>query len=348
MTDITNFDPNAAGNPQLNIFGLPFTEEESRLIIQPVPWEATVNINSGTARSMEHISKASLLIDLHHSEDPDAWKQGIFMSKVNKKVLIKSDYLKKESELLVGYTCCGECVDDNDFMCKNLRDVNDGGKYVNDWVYDHTIDYIKGGKLVGLLGGDHSIAQGFVRALSEEHEQFGILQIDAHCDLRKSYQGFIYSHATVMYNILNETPNVQKLVQVGVRNYCSEEARYITENPERIAVFEDARIKERFYEGESWKSIVDEIINVLPVKVYISFDIDGLEPNLCPNTATPVPGGLRYEQVVYLFKRVVKSGRKIIGFDLSEVSSGDGTIDATTGAYLLWELCNWSLIAAKN
>ena len=82
-----------------------------------------------------------------------------------------------------------------------------------------TIIFLKDGKLVGLLGGDHSTPLGFIRALSERYDRFGILQIDAHADLRKAYEGFTYSHASIMYNAL-KIPAVHRLVQVGIRDFC--------------------------------------------------------------------------------------------------------------------------------
>ncbi|HEY6975106.1 MAG TPA: arginase family protein, partial [Chitinophagaceae bacterium] len=99
-------------------------------------------------------------------------------------------------------------------------------------------------------------------------------------------------------------------------------------------------IKEREFEGQTWSHITDSIINHLPRQVYISFDIDGLDPKLCPHTGTPVPGGFEMHQLIYLFKKLVESGRKLIGFDLVEVGVGDGSMDSNTGARLLWKLCN--------
>ena len=90
MTDLSQFDPNTVGNPNNNIFGLPFPEQDSRLIIQPVPWEVTVSYNAGTARAPEHIFNASLQVDLFDPEIKDAWKQGYFMRPVDKKILMKS------------------------------------------------------------------------------------------------------------------------------------------------------------------------------------------------------------------------------------------------------------------
>ncbi len=89
-------------------------------------------------------------------------------------------------------------------------------------------------KLVGLLGGDHSTPLGFIKAIAEKHADFGILQIDAHCDLRSGYEGFTYSHASIMYNALNEIPQVTKLVQVGIRDYSQGEWEYIQNNKDRF------------------------------------------------------------------------------------------------------------------
>ena len=102
-------------------------------------------------------------------------------------------------------------------------------------------------------------------------------------------------------------------------------------------------LKERQYEGETWKAICGSILEALPQKVYISFDIDGLDPKLCPNTGTPVPGGFEVDQVFYLFKLLKASGREIIGFDLNEVSVGEfsGGIDSIVGARVLYKLCSF-------
>ena len=143
-----------------------------------------------------------------------------------------------------------------------------------------------------------------------------------------------------MYNALNEIPQLTKLVQVGVRDYGEDEFQFVQDNQPRISTYFDKEIKERQYEGETWKSIVEDIVKQLPQQVFISYDIDGLDPKLCPNTGTPVAGGFEAEQVNYLFKKVVESGRKLIGFDLNEVGVGDGGIDANIAARILFRLCN--------
>ena len=346
MTDLSNFDPNSVGNPDNNVFGLPFTEEEARLIILPIPWEVTVSYNAGTARAPEHIFNSSLQVDLYDADVPDGWKQGFFMRPFDKKVLMKSDYLRKEAELYINYISHAEIVADNKFMCKSLKEINEGSTFLNNWVFERAKELLDQGKLVALLGGDHSTPLGFFKAIAEKHGDFGILQIDAHCDLRKCYEGFTYSHASIMYNALEEIPQLQKIVQVGIRDYCSEEVDYMNANKNRIVTYFDKDIKERQYEGESWKQIVDEMIGHLPDKVYISFDIDGLDPKLCPHTGTPVQGGFETEQVFYIFKKVMASGRKFIAFDLNEVGVSHDEWDENVGARCLFKMCN--LLVAAN
>jgi agmatinase len=136
------------------------------------------------------------------------------------------------------------------------------------------------------------------------------------------------------------------LVQVGVRDYCEEEFEYISNSNFRIVTYFDKDIKERQYEGQQWKQLVDEIVNHLPEKVFVSFDIDGLDPKLCPHTGTPVQGGFETEQIFYLFKKVLQSGRKLIGFDLNEVGVSHDEWDENVGARCLFKLCN--LLTASN
>ncbi len=338
--DLSNFDPSRAGNPNNNIFGLPFSEEEARVVLLPVPWEVTVSFGAGTSRAADHIFKASLQVDLFDPDVKEGWKSGFFMKPIDRKILLKSDYLRKEAELYIDYISKGDEVSANKFMCKSLREINQGSVFLNEWVYEQTKALLEQDKLVGLIGGDHSTPLGYFKAIAEKYGDFGILHIDAHCDLRESYEGFTYSHASIMYNALKEIPQLKKLVQVGVRDYSEDEASFIAENKERVVTFFDKNIKERQYEGETWKTIVNEIVEKLPKQVYISFDVDGLDPKLCPGTGTPVPGGFEAEQIIYLFKKVIESGRKLVGFDLNEVGVGEAGLDANVAARLLFKICN--------
>lgn len=346
MTDLSKFDPNSVGNPNNNIFGLPFTEEDAAVVLVPVPWEVTVSYIAGTARAAEHICKASLQVDLIDTDVKDGWKEGFYMRDIDKKVLMKSDYLRKEAELFINYISQGEEVIDSKFMCKILKEVNEGSEFLNNWVYEQTKELLDNGKLVGVVGGDHSTPFGFFKAIAEKYGDFGILQIDAHCDLRKAYENFKYSHASIMYNALEEIPELIKLVQLGIRDYSPGEYDYIKNSNERVVTYFDQYIKEQIFEGASWKQIVDDIVSKLPQKVYISFDIDGLDPKLCPHTGTPVQGGFEAEQIFYLFKKVAESGRQFIGFDLNEVGISPNEWDENVGARVLFKLCNL-MVAAK-
>ena len=346
MANLSDFDPNHVSNPNNNIFGLPTIEDDARVIIIPIPWEVSVSYGAGTSRAPEAILKASLQVDLFDPESPEGWKQGFYMRPIDRKLLMKSDYLRKEAELYIDYISKGNEVSDNQFMRKTMKDVNEGGDFLNKWVYEQTKVLLDKDKLVGLLGGDHSVPLGFFKAIAEKHGDFGILQIDAHCDLREAYEGFNYSHASIMYNALNEVPQISRLVQVGVRDYGGDEWEYIRNSNYRVITYFDKEIKARQFEGETWKHIVEEIISKLPQIVYISFDIDGLDRKLCPHTGTPVPGGFEAEEVYYLFRKVMESGRKIIGFDLCEVGISESDWNSNVGARVLFKLCN--LLLASN
>lgn len=346
MVNLKDYDPNGVGNPNNNIFGLPTTEETAALVLLPVPWEVTVSYKAGTSRAPEHICRASMQVDLIDADVKDGWHQGFYMKDVDKKILMKSDYLRKEAELYINYISQGEEVSCNKFMSRTIKEVNNGSEFLNNWVYEQTIQLLNKGKMVGLVGGDHSTPLGFYKAIGEKFGNFGILQIDAHCDLREAYENFKYSHASIMYNALNEVPALEKLVQVGIRDYSATEKEFIDASQNRVVTYFDKQIKERLFEGDTWKTVVDEIVNHLPQQVFISFDIDGLDPKLCPNTGTPVQGGFETEQVFYLFKKLLQSGRKLLGFDLNEVGTSTNEWDENVGARVLYKLCN--LMVAGN
>lgn len=348
MADLSNFDPNSVGQADNNIFGLPFTEEDAELVLLPVPWEVTTSYRGGTSMGPQLIYSASMQIDLYDPDAPDAWKRGIYMQPINDDIHSRSELQKAYAQNVIRHLEGGGSLKDDE-ITDDVESVNTACMEMVEWIKDEATALLNSGKKVGLVGGDHSTPLGFMKALGEVHESYGILQVDAHADLRESYEGFTYSHASIMYNALQEIPQVSKLVQVGIRDYCDEELLVIRQNPERIATWFDQDIKGRMYEGDTWKNICDAIIDELPQKVYISFDIDGLDPKLCPGTGTPVPGGFEFEQVNYLFRRLVKSGRQIIGFDLNEVSTGGEEIEdmnSITGARALYKLCNFILASS--
>ncbi|GIV36035.1 MAG: agmatinase [Cyclobacteriaceae bacterium] len=335
---IRNFNPNAPGALR-SLFGLPFDEANARVVVVPVPWEVTVSYHSGTALAPEAILEASAQVDLYDRHIPDAWKIGIHMLPVPEQWKKRSDELRKLAAQHINNVASG-----NEVNKAALDEINQACGEMVQYVGKTTAGFLKQGKAVALLGGDHSTPLGFIQALTEQYTRFGILQIDAHADLRKAYEDFTYSHASIMYNAL-KLPAVSRLVQVGIRDICEEEMQVIDRSMGRIKTFFDEDLKEQLYTGKTWQSICQAIVKELPELVYLSFDIDGLDPRLCPNTGTPVAGGLEYHQAVFLIREVVKSGRKIIGLDLNEVAPGTTDWDANVGARLLYQLCNWMAVS---
>ena len=228
MSAISNFDPNSVGLKSNNIFGLPFGENEAELVLLPVPWEVTVSYRPGTAHGPEKIFDAAMQVDLYDPDVVDGWKKGFYMLPIDKNIRTKSDYLRQCAELIISDIIDGGVIAENEQLSGKMQEINDGGKMLLDWVYEMTLSMMKEGKKVGLIGGDHSTPLGYIKALGELHSDFAVLQIDAHADLREAYEGFTYSHASIMYNVLKQVPQVKKLVQVGIRDYCDEEHQQTT------------------------------------------------------------------------------------------------------------------------
>ncbi len=334
---IDSFNASGVGVANNQLFGLPFNYEDSEIILFSAPWEVTVSYRAGTARGPESILKASTQVDLYDADYPNGWHNGIFTNKISSSLKKKSVDLRKIASTHIKAIEKGKLADET-----ILSEINKECEKLKKHIYTEASKILSDNKIPGLIGGDHSTPLGLMEALGEKHGGFGILQIDAHADLRDAYEGFTYSHASIMFNAL-KIENVKKLVQVGVRDICDEEMDVINNSERRIVTYFNHELRNALYNGINWSIICRQIIEELPKNVYISFDIDGLDQKLCPNTGTPVPGGLEYEQVVYLLNEIITSGRKIIGFDLVEVSPGDDDWDAIVGARLLYKLCNLTI-----
>lgn len=336
---IATFDPNSPAAADAGLYGLPFTTAEADIVVVPVPWEVTTSYGGGTAKGPQAILEASRQVDLFHPEFPTLWKDGIAMDGIPDALLVQSAALKKDAATVIDVLIEGGSAQARAKAKKALQLVNEECAVMNDWVEQRTGHWMDEGKLVGLLGGDHSTPLGMYRALAQRHESFGILHIDAHMDLREAYEGFEFSHASIMFNAL-DIDQVHNIVMVGIRDFCEAEARVFKDAEGRVRFHRSAELRRERFEGRHWKEQVDAILEQLPEKVHISFDIDGLDPTLCPNTGTPVPGGLQFEEATYLLSRLAASGKRIIGFDLVEVTPGaDNEWDANVGARLLWHLC---------
>lgn len=332
---VRNFDPNGIGHPNGNLFGLPFTPEESGVVIIPVPWDVTASSRFGTAYAPRMILKASYQVDFFDPAIPDAWKMGIGMLPISYEWQKRNGALRRKAKKITQHLERGGEAKDPRIHAL-LDEINTNSTALLLWVRETATKWLKAGKIVGVLGGDHSVPLGLMNTLGREYS-YGVLHIGAHLDLRLSYEGFLHSHASIMRNA-SSISAIERFVHVAVRDFCEEEYEVVKNSNDRHIAFTDRDIKWRTFQGEPWQKISQEIIEKLPENVYVSFDIDGLDPSLCPATGTPVPGGIDIEQVFYLLSRVVGSKRKIIGFDLSEVGVGTGTLDANVGMRVLYRL----------
>lgn len=334
------FDPNAASLPDSGVFGLPFTPDEAKVVLVPVPFEATTSYGGGTADGPHAILEASKQVDLFDLDTGRPYEPGISMLEIPTDVRAWNDEGKELAAPIVE----SGGVDTDE---KSLARVNELSVKMNDWVYARTKEWLAKDKIVGVVGGDHSVPFGSIKAYAEKYPNLGVLHLDAHADLRDAYEGFEWSHASIMFNVLKHVPNVKKLVQVGIRDFGEAEFNIIRESNGRVHTFFDARLAKARNDGTPWREIVDGIVAELPQHIYLSWDIDGLEPTLCPNTGTPVPGGLTFVQAVALLEGIVRAKKTIVGFDLNEVSPGaDGSEwDGNVGARLLYKMIGWTLVS---
>lgn len=340
LDKIASFNPNGVGDTTGKLFGLPFTVEEADVVVLPVPWDVTVSYGAGTAEGPRAVLEASPQLDLLDEDLGSIWQHGIAMLPISDSLRTKSQHLREMALPIIQMQEAGEDPVENPSTARLLTELNVACAEMVDWVDHAASSILDQGKKVALLGGDHSTPLGLMRALAKRHGNFGILQIDAHMDLRRAYEGFTYSHASIMYNALAEVAEVQRIVQVGVRDMCEEEVERANGSDGRVRFFSDRNLKKQAYAGRSWDETCKEIVSYLPGKVYFSFDIDGLEPGLCPNTGTPVAGGLGFEQAMHLLDHVRRSGREIIGIDLVEVNPGpdDSQWDGNVGARVLYRM----------
>jgi agmatinase len=317
------FDPDAAAAEGSGIYGLPFTPDQARVVIVPVPFEATTSYGGGTSSGPRAVFEASKQVDLFDRETGRPYEAGIAMLDVPRKIVQWNAKAKKS---------------------RSKKRVNEYGDAVNDWVYEKTRALLDDGKMPVTLGGDHSVPFGAIRAYAETYPGLGILHLDAHADLRDAYEGFTWSHASIFHNVMTKIDGVAKLVQVGVRDLGAAEARMIEESNGRIVTFFDPDLAAEKEQGRAWAAIAHEIVAHLPDTVYLSWDIDGLDPTLCPSTGTPVPGGLSWNEAIGLLRAIVRAGKRIVGLDLCEVAPGDTEWDANVGARLLYKMIGFALL----
>jgi agmatinase len=324
--------------------GVSIDPADAKLVLLPVHWEATTSYGGGTSDGPDVIIPASHQLDMEDAAFGKAFRAGIALIPEDTTIRSLNDKAKEAAQAVI--KACEERSEAPD----ELRFVNECSQKVNDSVYKMAKAWLAKGKFVAVVGGDHSSPQGLIKALAETvHGGFGVLHFDAHHDLRDAYEGFTFSHASIFFNVMNAYQGVTKLTQVGIRDYSRDERAFMQGLGPRGHCFYGRDLFRMKAEGRTFKSIADEIIATLPQNVYVSFDIDGLDPSYCPSTGTPVPGGLSFDEAVYILETLAASGRKVVGFDLTEVAPGpDGQEwDANVGARMLYKLCGCLLRSQK-
>ncbi|MCK6447250.1 MAG: agmatinase family protein [Planctomycetes bacterium] len=345
----TNFDPNAAASPSSGIFGLNSTLDEAAVQVLPVPFDATASYRKGAWKGPDAIFRASKQVDLFDLATGRPYEAGIAMLDADPGVQKRN---REASKLADRVIAAGGVVTGKPPLEKALAEVNALGAEVNQRVYRAAKSALESGKLLALVGGDHSTPFGAIRAALERYPKLGVLHFDAHADLRVAYEGFEWSHASIMENVLRRLP-LAKLVQVGIRDFCEDEFDLIRASKGRVATLFDRDWQNAKLEGRDLKRVVREHLAKLPRDVYVSFDIDALDPTLCPNTGTPVPGGLSWGETMFWLDELVRAKKRVVALDLNEVNPGpddDGesdSFDAMVGARLLYRMIATALATRR-
>lgn len=259
------------------------TFEKSKVVILPIPYEATVSYGGGTARGPEAILKASHYVEFY---DEETGREVFSEFGIATLEPIEISNLKDEDALGLIYNTCGKLIEN--------------------------------GKFVISLGGEHTITQALIAQFANKFKDLSVLQIDAHSDLRQEYNNNKYSHACVMARVC-EYLSPEKIVQVGIRAQAKEEADIIREK--NITTLYAHEIREGKYDklGRTWQ---DYVVKKLSNNVYVTFDIDGLDPSIMPSTGTPEPNGLYWNEVMQLLKSIGKH-KTVVGADLVELAPID-------------------------
>jgi agmatinase len=341
------FDPSAAAQPGSGIYGLPSTREEAAIHVLPVPFDATASYRKGAWKGPDAILRASRQVDLFDALTGRPYEDGIWMAPAPAGIERLNEEASRLADAIIAH---GGDLGAAPHLAADLERVNAIGAQVNALVHAETARSLGQNKLPVLVGGDHSTPFGAIQACAERFPGLGVLHFDAHADLRSAYEGFEWSHASIMENVARRLPAVAKLVQVGIRDFSEDEYELSRTSNGRIVTLYDRNWQHaRLSGGERTLLVVREHLSQLPRDIYVSFDIDGLDPALCPNTGTPVPGGLSWADAMLWLEELSRAGKRVVGLDLNEVNPGDAgpdedSWDAMVGARLLYRMIGVALM----
>ena len=246
----------------------------ARILVWPVSYEGTVSYGTGTGRGAEAIIEASRNMELYDEEtDAEVYRLGIHTLDVTPPAEPPEAMMKA--------------------LLLKAREL------------------VSTGKFVCMIGGEHSVSGPVIQAHAERYENLSVLQIDAHADLRDTYDGTPHSHASIMARVVKDLK--LPAVQVGIRSISADEARSLARLPTRVFWAKDIAGRTDWW---------DDAVSGLTENVYLTIDIDGLDPSLVAQTGTPEPGGLGWYEVLGLIRTLV-SRRRVVGMDLVEYSYGE-------------------------
>lgn len=328
-----DFDPGGASAPDSGLFGLPHGPEDALVHVMGVPFEATTSFRTGTAGGPAAMLEASRQIDLFDLLFGRPYEAGIWMAPIAPEIEGWSRAARALAAPLI------EKGGASEQDAAAVSEIEAFGEQMNGRVRAFTAEALGAGKLPVIVGGDHSTPFGAIDASAAHHGGLGILQFDAHADLRPAFEGLRWSHASIMHNVLAECPGVTSLVQVGIRDLCEQEFDTARDDP-RVRMITDLDLDEARHDGRT-RALARETIARLPELVHVSFDIDALDPSLCPGTGTPVPGGLGWDETMIWLDELAKSGKRVVSLDLNEVASDEW--DAIVGSRVLYRLIGCAL-----
>lgn len=275
--------------------------ESSAIAIVSAPYEKTVSYGGGTIEGPKGILAASAYVEFYDDEF--------------------------KSEL---------CFEKGICTIEPIKFGKKDGKQALDLIEKQVTDLLNAGKFVVTLGGEHTISTAPILAHYKKYPQMSVLHFDAHSDLRDSYQGSKYSHASFMARV-TEVMSPKNITQVGIRALCKEEAEFIKKND--VKTFFASSIRRGIHK-KNWQKQVAKSLND---EVYITFDVDYFDPAIMPSTGTPEPDGFLYHETLEVFRQLRLQGKQIIGFDIVELSPVKGVThpDILT-ARLLYKMLNFA------
>ena len=339
----SNFLRNILGDEAVGDGGYYFGEKggpaDAEIVIVSAPWSVTADFGRGATYTPDAVIDASLESNLYDVVTGLSAEGCVATAEIDYNIQECSELLGREAERIAKRTNDAEPASIGEYRARKIAHINEGFSEMHASIYKQVRHWVSKGKRIALVGGDHSVAFGAVKAIAEHYSEVGVLFIDAHADFAREGEIYKYSHRSIARNIVEEIRDVAHLVEVGVRDISRAETEALLAN-EKVELFLAERLAAKRFEGSSWGDLCREVVAKLPQKVYVSFDIDALKIEFCNNTNAPVPGGMTFDEVLYLVNTVVESGREIVGFDISEVvSSLDNKMDAIVGAKVLAKMC---------